>query len=94
VLEETSWSTEKIILDEGDNLVLYTDGITDAMNAADQSFGQERLQEVIRQHTGKTAQDLLVILLDEVKTWQGETPQFDDITLMVITRGQGDAKEP
>ena len=92
VLDGASWSRERIVLDIGDTLVLYTDGITDAMNAAGQSFGLERLQTVIHKHAGKSAQDILELVLQEVNAWVGDAPQFDDITLMVITRGKGEAK--
>jgi serine phosphatase RsbU (regulator of sigma subunit) len=89
VLEETTWSQERINLEQGDTLVLYTDGMTDALNDKDQFFSQERLQEAIRRHYGKPVKEMHEALLTEVRDWIGHAQQYDDITLMVIGREKG-----
>ncbi len=86
VFDETSWSKESVEIGEGDALVLYTDGITDAQNAAEEFFGLERLKEVVKKHHKKPAKELHELLLKEVCDWVGDAPKFDDITLMVIVR--------
>jgi len=86
VLKDVTWGVEQVNLEEGDTLVLYTDGITDAMNASEQFFGQERLVDAIRRHSTKPTQEILEALLAEERDWVGDAQPFDDLTLMVITR--------
>ena len=86
IMDETNWKRADVKLELGDALVLYTDGITDAQNNAEEFFGLERLQEAIQKRAGKTARDLRDSLREEVRKWVGSAPQFDDITLMVVMR--------
>jgi serine phosphatase RsbU (regulator of sigma subunit) len=90
VLKETSWSRECINIQVGDTLVLYTDGMTDAMNAEERFYGQERLKEAVRRNCGKPAKEMHAALLAGVRDWVGSALQFDDITLMVVVREKGD----
>jgi sigma-B regulation protein RsbU (phosphoserine phosphatase) len=71
-------------------LVLYTDGMTDALNAEEQFYSQERLKEAVRRNYGKPAKEMHEALLAGVRDWVGATQQFDDITLMVIARKKVD----
>lgn len=73
-------------LGAGDVLVLYTDGITDAQNAAGDLFGDARLRDTIRANAHLDAQGIQRALLDAAHTWADGTPQFDDIALIVIKR--------
>jgi len=86
VFDDASWSQEYVEIKPGDALVLYTDGITDAQNTAEECFDLERLRGVVKTHHGKPARELLETLLGQVHTWVGTASQFDDITLMVIVR--------
>jgi len=65
-------------------VVLYTDGITEAMNAREEMFGEERLYEVIRHVNGRNSGEILTNILNVVKEFTGDYPQSDDITLMVV----------
>jgi serine phosphatase RsbU (regulator of sigma subunit) len=89
VEEGITWFQQSIRFDPGDTLVLYTDGVTDALNDKDEFFGQERLQETIRRQIGKSAKEMHKSLLTEVDEWIGRTQQFDDISLMLIKREMG-----
>jgi len=86
VMEETTWKRVSIKIEKGDVLVLYTDGITDAQNPAEEFYGLERLENAIKKHHGRSAKSILKALRGEVRTWVGNAPQFDDITLMVVMR--------
>jgi serine phosphatase RsbU (regulator of sigma subunit)/catechol 2,3-dioxygenase-like lactoylglutathione lyase family enzyme len=66
----------------GDTLVLYTDGVTEAFNDADEEFGEKRLIEALRRHRGCSSQDLLTAIVDEVRQFSPHE-QYDDITLIV-----------
>jgi serine phosphatase RsbU (regulator of sigma subunit) len=89
VEEETTWTQQRINFEQGDTLVLYTDGVTDALNDKEQFFGQECLQEVLYKHFGKPVKEMRESLLSEVNNWIGHAQQFDDITLMLIVKEKG-----
>ena len=84
VIEEVELEEVEIGLKSGDILVLYTDGVTEAINAACEEFGQERLMRVIKENRTLSAHDILEHIRAEVVAFAGEQPQFDDITLMVL----------
>jgi sigma-B regulation protein RsbU (phosphoserine phosphatase) len=76
-------------MDPGDRLLLYTDGVTEAMDAGNRDeFGSERLAEVfLREATGGTGpQPLLVAVQSAVGAFTAGARQHDDITLVVIER--------
>ena len=75
-------STGERILECGDTLALYTDGITEAFNDADEEFGEVRLVEALRRHCGRPSKDLLQSVIGEVREFSPKEQQ-DDITLIV-----------
>jgi len=58
--------------------------VTEATNRHDEMFGEERLRNTVRADAGSSAQDLMEKIFEEVKSFCGDWPQSDDITLMVI----------
>jgi serine phosphatase RsbU (regulator of sigma subunit) len=78
-LEELS-----IDLASGDILVMYTDGITEAINEQEEAFGVERLIQVILTHRDLSSQAIIDQVQHEVISFAGSQPQFDDITLMIL----------
>jgi len=74
----------RIALSEGDVLVLYTDGVTEAINARKEVFGEVRLRTVIQTHLSLSAQDLLDTVQNELIAFAGTEPQYDDITLVIM----------
>jgi len=68
----------------GDTLVLYTDGITEAINDREEAFGLERLVQTVRSNRTMSAKDLTEKIQNDVMRFAGAQPQFDDITLMVL----------
>ncbi len=66
----------------GDTLALYTDGITESYNSADEQFGEQRLIEALRRHCGQSSQCLLESIVAEVQSFSPQE-QHDDITLIV-----------
>jgi len=66
----------------GDMLALYTDGITETFNDADEEFGEERLVEALRKHRERSSEELLGLVVDEVRKYSPRE-QRDDITLIV-----------
>lgn len=78
-------------LEPGDVLVFYTDGITEAENANEDFYDEERLAEFVQTIAGEaTAQELIDLIDESVRTFMGTTPPFDDRT-MVVVRYTGDS---
>src|SRR6185436_4021702 len=73
-----TYTSESIALQSGDRLVAYTDGVTEALNARGEAFGEERLQDAIR--SGAGADDLA----RAVRQWRDEASEADDVTLVVV----------
>jgi len=71
-------------LDPGDVALLYTDGITEAMNLAHEEFGMERFYQVVRENAKGTAKDIADSMLAHVNEFVGTAPQHDDETLLVL----------
>ena len=76
-------------LQPGDTLLLYTDGVTEAMNADSEEFGVERLQAIFLEDPPASAQDANEAIFEAVHSFAGDTPQSDDITCLSITRIPG-----
>jgi serine phosphatase RsbU (regulator of sigma subunit) len=85
---DSVWENRSIHIDVGDALILYTDGVPDAQNANGEFFRERRLVECVRGYLGLPAQDLMVSVIEEVQRFSEDSPQFDDITLLVLTRDQ------
>ncbi len=82
--EELSLKDEIIILESGDALVAYTDGLTDAMNDSDEQYGGSRLAGTIN-NAPVTAQGMLTHVLQDLEAFAGSTPRPDDVTLLILT---------
>ena len=73
----------------GDLLALYTDGVSEALNAAGEEFGELRLLEGLRRHRELPCQTLLTTILDDVRQF-GSDEQHDDITLIIAKFRDGE----
>jgi len=82
--EEYFPRTEMVKLSEGDVLLMYTDGVTEAMNITMEQFGQERLAEFIQNTAHLTASDMLQVLRQGLSTYNGNMPLADDLTLVAL----------
>lgn len=86
ILEEATWEQKTAQLAPGDMLLLYTDGLTEAQSPQGEFFGEHRLREVAQSNLGRSAQQMLQVLMAQVHQFMGDTPSFDDITLAVVAR--------
>lgn len=73
-----------IQLQQGDGIVLYTDGITEARNLEKKFYQVERLCEVVTRNWHKTAKEIQQTIITDVRKFIGEQKVFDDITLLVL----------
>jgi PAS domain S-box-containing protein len=74
----------KVPLRSGDVMVVYTDGVTEAMNCAGVSYGIERLSEVVRINHQQQAGEIREAVLTNLREYIGETRLLDDISLLVV----------
>jgi serine phosphatase RsbU (regulator of sigma subunit) len=86
IVEDTTWGNDTILIEPGDALILYTDGIPDATNNDGMLFGEENLVQVAKASLGQSAGDLQATILDAIHHFVGDAPQIDDITLMILVR--------
>lgn len=84
VITDAVYTSDTFILGTGDVMVLYTDGITEAENALQEMYGEERLRETIARVRGLPASKIVSAILESVHAFTGTTPQSDDMTLMVV----------
>jgi sigma-B regulation protein RsbU (phosphoserine phosphatase) len=80
----TPYSSDKVILPPESRLVLFTDGITEAMDNDFNEYGDERLINLVKNFTG-TSDKLLKAILEDVRKHAAGREQYDDITCVVIT---------
>ena len=73
-------------VEPGDRFVLYTDGVTEAMNGADEEFGLTRLVQRFQQSTSLTCAQFMKGLMADVKAFRGRAAQSDDITVIAVRR--------
>ncbi len=78
------YDSEKITLEKGDVIVLYTDGISEAMDPVNNEYSEERLEQTAILNTSKNANEILNSIIDDVKVFTREAEQSDDITILVI----------
>lgn len=83
LVEEYPTDTAEVVLNPGDVLVLYTDGLTEAMNAEHNQFGDQALAEVIRRNQGATAQALVNAIIGDLTSHIAGSDLADDLTLLV-----------
>jgi sigma-B regulation protein RsbU (phosphoserine phosphatase) len=91
IFEDARWESRLVQIDPGSMLALYTDGITEAQNALEQSYGVERLVQSMRMHAGMkskpgSAVKLRDAILMDLSQFCAQSPQMDDITLMILLR--------
>ncbi len=83
-MEKYAYSEEKISLKDGDLLLIYTDGITEALTTGEEEFGEERLEKIVRANMNEKADVIIDLIIKDILTFRGTAPQTDDMTLMII----------
>jgi serine phosphatase RsbU (regulator of sigma subunit)/putative methionine-R-sulfoxide reductase with GAF domain len=86
IMKEVRLEEKTIQLEPGDTLVLYTDGVTEAIDEQEEQFGEERLEQVLCRHNGEPLGELSRALLAEIATFTAGRPPFDDLTLVLVRR--------
>jgi phosphoserine phosphatase RsbU/P len=85
VIPETDYPVCDLSIHSGDRFLLYTDGVTEPQNASGDSFGDRKLEQVVRDNQSRPPSELSEHLLSEIRVWQSASAaQQDDITLIVV----------
>ena len=86
VIDDIEFKKDTLQLEQGDTLFMFTDGVTEATDAAYNEFGVERLGDILSQHSHSNCQQIVEAVKKGVKDFVGETEQSDDITMLVVKR--------
>jgi serine phosphatase RsbU (regulator of sigma subunit) len=90
VVEEQEYPTRTFPMHPGDVVVLYSDGISEAANAADRLYSARRVRKVVMAEKGRSPAATGEALIADVRRYAGDREQSDDISLVVFGRSAGD----
>jgi sigma-B regulation protein RsbU (phosphoserine phosphatase) len=82
---EAEFASQKVKLDGGDSLVLFTDGVTETVDADGVEFGTERLSEAINGSSFTGPRDLITRCVDHVTSYRGGGERRDDLTMLALS---------
>ena len=83
ILPNVEYTQNEYSLKKGDQVLIYTDGITEPKNKQQEKFGMARLKELLANHEG-SSQGFIQILEKSIKTFIVDAPQFDDLTSLAF----------
>ena len=84
-LDFTQYRQSEMSLEPGDRLFLYTDGVTEAHDPANAQYGEDRLNSVLESTRESSGDKVLESVSEDIKVFSRGAPQFDDITMVVLT---------
>ncbi len=83
-MPDAAYEQATLTLEPADLLIIFTDGVSEAQNAAEEEFGEERVAEVVKAAPDLPVRDLIRRILDAVEVFAAGAPQYDDLTLVVL----------
>lgn len=84
IFTSANFDEAEIQLEPGDKLILYTDGVNEAINSRREQFGVQRIIELVLEHGNRSAKELQHTIIEAVETFSEGQEQNDDITVMVV----------
>ncbi|MEN8154064.1 MAG: PP2C family protein-serine/threonine phosphatase [Acidobacteriota bacterium] len=85
-LEDYPFSEERIKMEQEDLLLIYSDGITEAINEKDEEFGESRLSDIVLSNRKDSSVELIDKIINSVYSYAGNLKQMDDMTLVLIKK--------
>lgn len=82
--ENLTYESKRISLEPGETLLLYTDGVTEAMNSRQELFGEERLLGVLQKAASSSLTEMIQSTFSDLHEFSEECPQSDDITMLAL----------
>ena len=86
VFDMIEYKEASLQLEPGDTLVMFTDGVTEAMNPENKEFGTGQLMTILSGLAGKSSQQIIEVVKDVIKDFSDGAEQSDDITMLVVKR--------
>lgn len=77
---------QTLVMNTGDKLFLYTDGIPEAMNEIEEEYSDEKMIAFLKEQSAKSAYEFIDLLVEDVKAFTGSAQQSDDITALILKR--------
>lgn len=92
LMEDVQYREQTLTLNPGDSIYLYTDGVTEALNPAQELFGDDRLYEILNRHRAQAGEPETFVqaIYREVQAFADGEPQADDITMLYVTRKESE----
>lgn len=85
VLPDLPFRIHQVPLETGDSIFLYTDGVTECWNPAQEMYGEERMSDALRACAGQSPEQIVQTMAAQLATYRGQAEQSDDITTVVLT---------
>jgi sigma-B regulation protein RsbU (phosphoserine phosphatase) len=79
------YTFNKVTLEKGESLVLYSDGLSEAFNG-EAEYGDEKIKNIVKINSGKNSKQLVQTLRDDLRSFMNGNSMKDDLTIMVISR--------
>ncbi len=83
-LPSMEYQSDTVKLNSDDLLVLFTDGLSEAMNEQEVEYGEERLRQIVTKHRHKDAHTVLKTVLDDIRKYDPTSPPRDDTTIVTL----------
>lgn len=83
-MDDMKYKTETIQLEKGDRLFLYTDGVPEATDSTNTLYGTDRMLKVLNRAKDSSCEDLLAAVEEDINSFVGSAPQFDDFTMVCL----------
>ncbi len=85
-IEDVTYTEDSVKLDAGDTLLIFSDGISEAINLDEEEFGEDLLPGIVTANRDATAMSIIDTIIDDACRHAGKAPQRDDMTIVVIKR--------
>ena len=86
IFAEEKYAEKTLQLEHGDTLVMFTDGVTEAMDSNFRMFGTDRLNKILTMVAGKSSQEIVESIKAGIADFVEDAEQSDDITMLVLKR--------
>jgi len=80
------YNEQQVILDPGDVLIIYSDGIIEARNVTGEFFGEQRLIDLLQKYSGQSVEKIGKSILTEIERFVGDARRYDDLSLVILKR--------
>lgn len=81
---EQQFSSQKVRLQPGDSMILYTDGLSEARDVNDEEYGIDRLVKLMKGKRASSPQSMINLCLEDLSKFSGRVPKSDDLTIMAV----------